>query len=65
MQPFIIERETVLMNFRHLLPNVSSYSDDLNMARLILISETNYKIIVYETCFISLLQVYFKITVGS
>jgi hypothetical protein len=30
MQPFIIEGETVLMKFRHLILNVSFYNDDLS-----------------------------------
>jgi hypothetical protein len=62
MQPFIIEEETVLIKFRHLILNVSSYRDDLSMERLILISKTNYKIVLYKTCFISRLQVFYKIT---
>jgi hypothetical protein len=41
-------RGTVLIKFRYLFWAVSSYRNDLNLARLILISKMNYKIVLWN-----------------
>jgi hypothetical protein len=65
MQSFITEGETVLIKWRHLILTVCSYRRDLILVRLILISEINYKTVLHETYFNSLLQVSCKISVAT
>jgi hypothetical protein len=47
----MIEGETVLIKFRHLIRNVSSYRKDLNLIRFILISKIKYIIASSEIYF--------------
>jgi hypothetical protein len=65
MQSFIVEGVTVLIKCRHLIRTVSSFRNDLNLVRLLLISKMNYKTVLYETFFNSRLQVLCKISVAS
>jgi hypothetical protein len=44
MKYFIIEGETVLIRCRVSFRKVSSYSKDLNLARIIVLCQINYKI---------------------
>jgi hypothetical protein len=58
MQPFVIKGQRVLIKCHHLIRTMSSYRKDLNLARLILISKMNYKIVLCKTYFNSRLQVF-------
>jgi hypothetical protein len=65
MQFFIIQGKIIWIKRFHLILTLSSCCKDLNLAKLILISKTIYKIILRETYFNFRLQVFCKISVAS